>query len=66
MEIITEIKNTFDAVNIIEDGSYDQNLTIEAWQHLIDSGVVWSLQGWFGRTAAWLIESGICTPAGDA
>ena len=33
---------------------------VEAWQHLIDSGLAWSLQGWFGRYASNLIEQGIC------
>ena len=36
---------------------------IEAWQHLIDTGLCWSLQGCFGRQAKALIEVGICTPA---
>ena len=36
---------------------------IEAWQYLIDTGQCWNLQGWFGRTATNLIESGICKPA---
>ena len=34
---------------------------IEAWQYLIDTGMAWTLQGWFGRTATALIEQGICT-----
>jgi len=34
---------------------------IQAWQCLIDSGVVWKLQGWFGRCATALIAEGICT-----
>ena len=34
----------------------------EAWQLLIDTGVCWELQGWFGRNAIQLIESGICKP----
>jgi hypothetical protein len=38
---------------------------IEAWQTLINTGFVWKLQGWFGRTAAALIEEGICHPAPD-
>tara|TARA_Y100001951_G_C11126389_1_gene175728 strand:- start:67 stop:246 length:180 start_codon:yes stop_codon:yes gene_type:complete len=36
---------------------------VEAWQHLIDSGLAWSLQGWFGRYASNLIEQGICEEA---
>ena len=45
----------------IENDSEDQLL--EAWQHLIDTGLAWQLQGWFGRTAANLIESGYCKAA---
>jgi hypothetical protein len=33
---------------------------IAAWQHLIDTGVCWQLQGWFGRRAVDLIREGIC------
>ena len=34
----------------------------EAWQTLIDTGVVWELQGFFGRNAVALIENGLCHP----
>ena len=33
---------------------------IEAWQHLIDTGLCWTLQGWFGREALRMIEEGVC------
>ena len=36
---------------------------IDAWQHLVDTGIVWKLQGWFGRNAARLIDNGIIKPA---
>lgn len=51
----------FDAVGIaegfIEADSKDQ--IIEAWQHLHDTGLAYSLQGWFGRQAKHLFEEGI-------
>ncbi len=33
----------------------------QAYQHLIDSGIVWELQGRYGRQARRLIEEGLCT-----
>ena len=36
---------------------------LRAWQFLIDIGICWKLQGWFGRTAMDLIESGKCQRA---
>jgi hypothetical protein len=48
------------AEGFIEATSQEQ--VIEAWQTLIDSGLAWKLQGWFGRTAQRLIDDGICTP----
>lgn len=52
----------FDAVGIAEGfiEAESQEQVIEAWQHLIDTKLAWSLQGWFGRTADALIEQGIC------
>ena len=37
----------------------DDNEIYSAWQYLVDSGLAWQLQGWFGRTAERLIGQGV-------
>jgi Leu/Phe-tRNA-protein transferase len=37
----------------------DEDEIIEAWQYLHDTGMAYTLQGWFGRTARSLIQAGI-------
>ncbi len=54
----------FTAVSIAEGFCGGENASeeqqIEAWQHLINTGLAWSLQGFFGRQATALIDAGIC------
>jgi len=53
--------DTFTATGIAE-GWIDcdnEDQYLQAWQTLVDTGLAWQLQGWFGRTAAHLIESGL-------
>ncbi len=54
----------FDAINIAEGytEAKDEAEYLKAWQHLIDTGMCWTLQGWFGRRAMALIEAKICKP----
>jgi Leu/Phe-tRNA-protein transferase len=58
---VLEIMSNYEATGIaegwIDADSEDQ--VIEAWQHLHDTRLAYSLQGWFGRTARDLIEQGI-------
>jgi hypothetical protein len=53
----------YEAVGIAEGfvEAENEEQAIAAWQHLIDTGLAWTLQGWFGRTAKALIENGVCS-----
>jgi hypothetical protein len=57
--------NSYTAVGIaegwIDADSEDQ--VLEAWQRLVDSGLAWQLQGFFGRTARHLIDAGLIREA---
>lgn len=57
--------DSFKAVGIAEGfiEAESEEQVVEAWQVLIDTGLAWTLQGWFGRQAAALIEDGVCRPA---
>lgn len=44
-----------------ESGELDQDGVIELFQNLVDSGLAWSLQGSYGRTAQALIQAGLVT-----
>jgi len=53
----------FDDVGFIigfEAGELTDNEIFEGFQELIDSGLCWQLQGFYGRTAQALIEGGQC------
>ena len=46
-----------------EEGLMDQEELVEFFQGMIDSGIVWQLQGFYGRTAMDLINEGLCRRA---
>ena len=51
-----------DAIMNIEcNDECTEELYIQSFQTLIDSGHIWGLQDSYGRTATELIEAGLCT-----
>lgn len=63
---IFAVTDIYTACGIIEgfepipDDVDEYHAHIQAWQYLIDTGVVWRLQGWYGRNAQSLIDDGTC------
>lgn len=58
--------NLYRAMQVVEglyEPDYEDEIT-DAWQHLHDTRVAYSLQGWYGRTCVQLLEAGIITDIG--
>jgi hypothetical protein len=51
----------YDAIGLAEGfvEAENEEQVIEAWQFLLDTGLIWQLQGMFGRQAVSMIEEGI-------
>jgi hypothetical protein len=54
--------NNLDQIIAYEQGELDRDETIELFQNLLDSGLVWKLQGHYGRTADRLLHMGMIKP----
>lgn len=50
-----------DKVIAFENGEVEFDDVVKWFQEMIDDGSVWTLQGFYGRTAKQLIDEGYCT-----
>lgn len=46
---------------LFEDGQLDADQVVELFQQLLDTGVLWHLQGSYGRLGVHLLEQGLIT-----
>lgn len=54
-------QNVLSQLHAYELGELDEDQVVELFQHLIDTALVWDLQGSYGRTAISLINQGLIT-----
>ena len=52
--------NITDKIIAYEQGEMTSDEVVDFFQEIIDSGLVWQLQGHYGRTANALIDNGDC------
>lgn len=57
--------NTVDFIIEYEAGNLTEPEVVAGFQHLINTGIVWRLQGSYGRMAQRLIDAGLCTTRRD-
>jgi hypothetical protein len=51
--------NQIDKIIAYEQGELTEEETIQLFEELVESGLAWSLQGHYGRTAKSLIDAGL-------
>ena len=55
------MKDLLTQIMSFEQGELDEEGIVKLFQHLVDTGLAWQLQGFYGRTACDLIAAGLVT-----
>lgn len=64
MSTATEQFDLVGEIIAFESGDTDDDRVITLFQHLVDTGMAWTLQGTYGRIARDLINAGLVTEPG--
>lgn len=60
-----KIAGNVEGIMAYENGELSESQTVELFSNLLRSGLVWQLQGSYGRQAADFINAGILSVKGD-
>lgn len=60
---MTKTLNLSTQIIAYETGELNHDEIVQLFQNLVDTGLAWSLQGHYGRTAQALIEAGLVNPS---
>lgn len=55
-----------DSIIAYENDQLSHEDTVALFQHLVDTGMAWRLQGHYGRVASAMLDAGLIHPAGGA
>lgn len=59
---MTDTLKRYDVVGKLldyEEGRLEQHEVVELFQHLVDTGIAWQLQGHYGRAATTMLREGL-------
>jgi hypothetical protein len=56
---MSDLNVDIDDIMAFEDGTISQDRKVTMFQHLVDTGHAWTLQGFYGREACQLIVAGL-------
>ena len=59
--MLLNIENLTDKFIQFEEGEMSESEVVSFFQELVNTGLVWNLQGFYGRTAVHLIQEGLIT-----
>ena len=59
--MLLNIENLTDKFIQFEEGEMSESEVVSFFQELVNTGIVWNLQGFYGRTAVHLIQEGLIT-----
>lgn len=63
---MSAVKDLVGRLADLEEGLLEFDEVVDLFQYLVDTGMAWTLQGYYGRIAEGLIQAGLVTRSEEA